>query len=88
MLVECAMAWVRQWQGWKERPSPHGSLRLRPVLPIVLYTANRPWGSNEKFRDLVDGPPELLESVPDWGPIFYNLSGHSTQELLGAGPFM
>ncbi len=88
LLFESVMAWSHQWQQWAARPTPRGSLRLRPVLPIVLYTANLPWGSNETLRDLVDAPPELMELVPNWGPIFWNLSDHTTAELLGAGPFM
>ncbi len=58
------------------------------MLPIVLYTANRPWGSNTTLRDMMDAPPELLEHVPEWGPFFWNLSDHSADELLAAGPLM
>jgi hypothetical protein len=87
-LLETVMAWSRQWQAWQERPPPRGSLRLRPVVPIVLYTANLPWGSNETIRDLVDAPPELMEFVPDWGPFFWNLSERPAEEYLAAGPMM
>jgi hypothetical protein len=88
MLLETVMAWSRQWQGWREAPPPRGTLRLRPVVPIVLYTADLPWGSNETIRDLVDAPPELMETVPNWGPIFWNLSERTPAHLLGGGPFM
>src|SRR4029079_7341418 len=37
MLVESALAWSRQWQAWQEAAPPRGPLRLRPVVPIVLY---------------------------------------------------
>jgi hypothetical protein len=88
MLLETVMAWSRQWQGWRDQTPPRGMLRLRPVVPIVLYTADRPWGSNETIRDLVDAPPELLEMVPEWGPVFWNLSDRTAEQLLGGGPFM
>jgi hypothetical protein len=88
MLFESVMAWAQQWQHWAGRLPPRSALRLQPVFPIVLYTGSRPWGSNETLRDMVDAPPELLELVPDWGPIFWNLSQRTTAELLGAGPFM
>jgi hypothetical protein len=88
MLFETAMAWAQQWQHWSARPTPRGTLRLQPVFPIVLYTGSRPWGSNQTLRDMVDAPPELLELVPNWGPIFWNLSERTSAELLGAGPFM
>jgi hypothetical protein len=87
-LLQTVLLWARQWQAWTEHESPRPSLRLQPVVPIVLYTATRPWGSNRTLRDLVAAPPELLELLPDWGPIFWNLSEHSTEELLGAGPFL
>jgi hypothetical protein len=88
MLLEAVMAWSGQWQAWQQRPAPRGPLRLRPLVPLVLYTANRPWGSNETLRDLVEAPPELLDLVPQWGPIFWNLSEHPAEELLMAGPLM
>src|SRR5438067_800883 len=88
LLFLSVMSWVKQWQQWEERPPPRGPLRLRPVLPVVLYTANRPWGSNETIPDMVDAPPELLALLPDWGPIFWNLSERTTEQLLAAGPFM
>jgi hypothetical protein len=88
MLLEMVMAWSRQWQTWQETAPPRGTLRLRPVVPIVLYTAEVSWGSNETIRDLVDAPPELMEAVPNWGPVFWNLSDRTPEQLLTGGPFM
>jgi hypothetical protein len=88
VLFETMMAWAGEWRAWRQRPVPRGSLRIHPVVPIVLYTANLPWGSNEMVRDLVEGPPELLAFLPNWGPYFWNLSDRSVEDLLAAGPFM
>ncbi len=57
-------------------------------MPIVLYTADLPWGSNESLRDLIEGPPELRDLAPDWRPFFWNLSEHPAEELLSGGPMM
>lgn len=88
VLLESALTWARQWQAWRERPSPRGIFRLQPLVPIVLYTADLPWGSNRTLRDLVEAPPELLALAPDWGPFFWNLADHPSAELLAGGPFL
>src|SRR5947209_8130916 len=44
--------WDRQWQEWARTPRPRPPFRLRPVLPLVLYTADLPWGSNRTLLDL------------------------------------
>jgi hypothetical protein len=45
-LLYALLYWDRQWKEWAAQPKPRGSLRLRPVLPIVLYTGSTAWGSN------------------------------------------
>src|SRR5438067_1717396 len=83
-----AGCWARQWVEWEQAASPRQSLRLRPVLPIVLYTAARPWGSNTTLRDLLAGPGEFHPYAPDWGPVFWNLADRSVQHLLAGGAWL
>jgi hypothetical protein len=63
-------------------------LRLSPVIPIVLYTASVPWGSNTRLADLMAGPAEFHVFVQGWQPLFWNLAEHTPEALLAAGPWM
>ena len=77
-----AQYWEWQWRTWEEAAAPKPEFSLSPVVPIVLHTGLRPWGSARTLRDLF-GPPEGLHLfVPDWQPLFWELSKHSTDELL------
>jgi hypothetical protein len=88
MLLSIVGWWARQWQQWQQSEPPRGSLRLSPVIPLVLYTATRPWGSNQSLADLIDCPEELRRFLPDWQPEFWNLGQRSAEELLAGGPWM
>jgi hypothetical protein len=80
--------WERVWRDWEAKPRPRDPLRLPPVVPIVLYTADVPWGSNEELADLL-GPPEVLHAfAPGWKPVFWNLAERTPERLLAGGPWM
>ena len=84
MLLETSLYWERQWRTWEETPSPKDDFRLTPVLPIVLHTGNRPWGSARTVADML-GPLAAFHSfAPAWGPVFWELSAHSPEHLLNA----
>src|SRR5262249_44476638 len=59
--------WERCWRAWEQLASkPKPELSLPGLIPIVLYTADRPWGSVRNIRDLVQAPQWLLAMQPDW----------------------
>jgi hypothetical protein len=60
LLYFAVQYWDRQWRDWEQLSPPRPPLRLRPVLPLVLYTGVRPWGSN---RALIDRTGEAFEAV-------------------------
>src|SRR6266705_533076 len=41
LLLFAVLYWDRQWRDWERLPPPRPTLRLNPVLPIVLCTAPR-----------------------------------------------
>jgi hypothetical protein len=83
-LIEVVLYWERQWRTWEQSPQPKEEFRLPPVLPIVLYPAPRPWGSARTLAELL-GPPDAFHAfAPAWGPLFWELSAHSPQDLLDA----
>jgi hypothetical protein len=83
-LVEVALYWERQWQAWEQAEQPKDEFRLTPVLPIVLHTGTRPWGSARTLTDMLGPPDAFLPFAPAWGPLFWELSQHSPEELLNA----
>ncbi len=74
--------WERQFQEWERAPSPKPDFALMPILPIVLHTGPRPWGSAKSLRELLGPPTSFHGLVPDWQPIYWDLAGHSVDELL------
>ncbi len=87
-LFNLAGFWDRHWRAWEGRDTPRGPLTLLPVLPIILYTGQGPWGATRTVRDLVTGPETLRLLAPDWGPIYWELAGHTADSLLAGGLWM
>lgn len=87
-LVTVAGYWEKCWRQWAELKRPRPEFRLPPVLPIVLYTADRPWGSNKSIRDLLGEPAAFHPHAPTWTPIFWNLADVSPESLLAGGAWM
>lgn len=85
LLLFAVLYWDRQWHDWERLLPPRPPLRLNPVLPIVLYTAPRPWGSNRSLRELLGEPAAFQTFAPDWRPLFWNLSERTPEQLLQTG---
>jgi hypothetical protein len=85
LLYFAVVYWDRQWREWQQLPRPRPTLRLRPVLPIVLYTGARPWGSNRTLADLLDEPAAFHAFAPVWQPLFWNLAEQTPEALLATG---
>lgn len=77
-----AFYWEWQWRTWEMMLTPKVEFALTPILPIVLYTGARPWGSARSLRDLLGPPAAFHEFAPGWQPLFWELAAHSTAELL------
>ena len=85
LLYFAVLYWERQWRAW-EKVSPRQSpLRLSPVLPLVLHTGSGPWQNNRTLHDLMGEPTEFHGFVPQWGPLFWELSGQDAEALLSSG---
>jgi hypothetical protein len=88
LLYFAVCYWDKQWQEWTRQPRPRRPFRLHPVLPIVLYTGSRPWGSNRTLLDLMGEPVEFHAYVPTWQPLFWNLAEQDPQQLLQGGAWL
>ena len=85
MLFYAVAYWERQWAAWEKTDRPRPPLRLRPILPIVLYTGEMPWGSNRTVADLLGEPAAFHAFAPTWRPLFWNLSERTPRALLDSG---
>ncbi len=85
LLYFLVIYWERQWRAWERHAAPRPVLRLSPVLPLVLYTGVGPWQNNRSLHDLLDEPAEFHGFVPQWAPLFWELSSHNADELLNSG---
>jgi hypothetical protein len=85
LLCFAVLYWERQWREWEQTPRPRPTLRLNPVLPLVLYTGATPWGSNRTLLDLVSEPKAFHAFAPTWQPIFWNLADTTPEVLLASG---
>jgi len=74
--------WEWQWRVWEGSPTPKAEFKLTPMLPIVLHTGLRPWGSAKSLRELLGPPAEFHAFTPDWQPMFWELAKHSPDELV------
>jgi hypothetical protein len=82
-LVQIYKAQVRAWE---ESPRPRRRFRLRPVLPIVLYTGERRWAALTTMAELVEGGNEdFAEVLPQLRPLFLNLSATPLADLETTG---
>jgi hypothetical protein len=66
----------------------HGSLQgllYEVVVPIVIYTGERPWRAPTPFRDLVQGGDVFAPFVPSVEPLFLSLPENAEQELVPYG---
>jgi hypothetical protein len=85
MLLFVSTYWGLQWEQWKGQPRPKPGLQLHPVLPLLLYTGAKRWGSSETLTDLM-GPPEAFHAFsPQWKPVIWNLAERTPEALLDSG---
>jgi hypothetical protein len=88
MLFTATGYWERCWRAWEQAPAPRAALALPPILPILLYTGDRPWGSARTLRDLLGGPAAFHPIAPGWEPVFWSLAERTPPQLLDGGAFL
>ena len=74
--------WQDQRRGWIENKVPKSAWRLRPVLPIVLYTGDRPWQVPITLSAIMDIPKELDPFVPKFETLLLSVKETETETLI------
>lgn len=80
-LLYALFFWERRWKEWERAKPPKAALRLRPVVPLVLHTGPRRWGSHRELADLIDGLDSIRAFAPRWQSLFWELADHTAKEL-------
>lgn len=83
-LIYAVLYWEWQLRQWEELKKPKPDFLLRPILPVVLHTGSRPWGTVKTLREMLVEPEVFRAYLPDWRPVFWELAQHSADELLHA----
>jgi hypothetical protein len=86
-LEYVVMVYKRQLRDWEKKHKNLDKLQLQPVLPIVLYTGTRTWDKLGQLWELVDLGDELAERIPEFAPLFLNVSQTSQKSLEKGGVF-
>jgi hypothetical protein len=58
------------------------STTIPAIIPIVLFTGNRPWSTKRDLADLIDSPAALPWVIPHWPILYLSLADYSAEELL------
>ncbi|MEK7206046.1 MAG: Rpn family recombination-promoting nuclease/putative transposase, partial [candidate division NC10 bacterium] len=77
--------WESERREQEERGVPMADRRLSAILPLVLYTGQRPWERLTSLRDLVDVPAELEAFVPRHDSVFFSVSMADPRTLTAGG---
>jgi hypothetical protein len=88
-LLYAVLYWEQEWKAWEEGHPRGEPLRLTPVLPVVFHTGAGQWRTNRTLADLIAAPEALQLYIPQWQPLFWDLSEQTPQELQeAAGAWM
>jgi hypothetical protein len=74
-----------QERRWLETHNSLQGLLYEVVVPIVIYTGERPWRAPTPFRDLVHGGDIFAPFLPGLEPLFVSLPEQAEQELVEHG---
>ena len=73
--------WDTQRQQWETDNVPKSEWRLRPILPIVLYSGDRRWLVPLSLTAIMDIPEILNRFVPKFDTLFLSVKETNPHEL-------
>ena len=73
--------WDTQRQQWETDNVPKSEWRLRPILPIVLYSGDRRWMVPLSLTAIMDIPEILTRFVPKFDTLFLSVKETDSHEL-------
>ena len=73
--------WTAQRREWVSNDIPERAWRLRPILPIVFYSGDRPWNAPLTLSAIMDIPPEMSQFVPKCEILFLDVKRTMVSDL-------
>ncbi len=87
VLEYLVQIWRHQAKQYGEKHSSRVSVKLHPVLPIVLHTGSYSWDKLGTLLDLMDDAEAFREFTPAFEPLFVSLPDVTEAELENTGGF-
>ena len=84
LLEEMVIAWSKQLRRWR-KDKTKGMPLLSPIIPILLYTGDRPWNIPLSLDPIMALPELFRPFVPQFSFLSLNVPGAS-QEALAKHP--
>ena len=81
VLFYMMQIWDSQRREWQSENVPKSQWRLRPILPIVLYTGTQRWNTPLSLTAIMDIPEVLTRFVPTFDTLFLSVKETAAAKL-------
>lgn len=81
VLFYMTQIWDVQRRDWQSNNIPKSQWRLRPIVPIVLYTGDQKWEALPSLSALMDLPDIFSRFVPKYDTLFLSVKETDTSDL-------
>ena len=85
LLSYMVQIWESQRREWETAKVPENERCLQPILPILLYTGDRPWTVPVSLTTIMDVPEILERFVPSFDTLFLGVKETETEALTQSG---
>ena len=85
LLSYMVQIWESQRREWETAKVPENERCLQPILPILLYTGDRPWTVPVSLTTLMDVPEILERFVPSFDTLFLGVKETEAEALTRSG---
>ena len=85
LLSYMVQIWESQRREWETEKIPENERRLQPILPILLYTGERPWPTPVSLTTIMDVPEILERFVPSFDTLFLGVKETEAEALTQSG---
>ena len=85
LLSYMMQIWESQRREWETAKIPENERFLQPILPILLYTGDRPWTVPVSLTTLMDVPEILERFVPSFDTLFLGVKETEAEALTQSG---
>lgn len=81
VLFYMTQIWDSQRREWESDDIPKSEWRLRPILPIVLYTGSQRWNVPLSLTEMMEIPDALARFVPTFDTLFLSVKETEASDL-------